>query len=101
MRRLVIAFVLVAAGIIGWLYWTQSRPERFIVSGLVEADQIRVGSRVGGRVAEEFGHASHVQASEAAANLSYLLTTVLVPNASLGTRPRPTPSIMFLFDNML
>jgi len=54
MRRLVIAFVLVAAGIIGWLYWTQSRPERFIVSGLVEADQIRVGSRVGGRVAEVF-----------------------------------------------
>jgi multidrug resistance efflux pump len=54
MRRLVIVFVLVAAGIIGWLYWTQSRPERFIVSGLVEADQIRVGSRVGGRVAEVF-----------------------------------------------
>jgi len=54
MRRLAIVFVLVAAGIISWLYWTQSRPERFIVSGLVEADQIRVGSRVGGRVAEVF-----------------------------------------------
>ncbi len=52
MRRVIIIFVVLAATIIGWLYWQQHRPVPFVVSGFIEADQIRVGSRVGGRVAE-------------------------------------------------
>ena len=50
MRRLVVPALLVAGGIIGWLYWQQTRRPSLIVSGYIEADQIRVGSRVGGRV---------------------------------------------------
>ncbi len=52
MRKLVLIPVVVGAGIIGWLYWRQNQPEPLVVSGFVEADEIRVGSRVGGRVAE-------------------------------------------------
>jgi len=52
MRKVVIIAVVVAGGMIGWLYWNQRRPTPLIVSGFIEADQIRVGSRVGGRVAE-------------------------------------------------
>lgn len=54
MRKVVAISVLLAAVVIGWLYWRQQRPEPFIVSGFIEADEIRVGSRVGGRVAEVF-----------------------------------------------
>jgi len=52
MRRIaVIAVVLlIAGGVVGWLYWRQSREAPLKVSGFIEADQIRVGSRVGGRV---------------------------------------------------
>jgi multidrug resistance efflux pump len=49
--RIAAAFVVPAAAIILWLWWAQSQPEPFVVSGFVEADEIRVGSRVGGRVA--------------------------------------------------
>lgn len=52
MRRVIIISVVLAVAIIGWLYWQQHRPVPFVVSGFIEADQIRVGSRVGGRVAE-------------------------------------------------
>ncbi len=52
MWRWVVMGVLVAAAIVGWLYWDQQRGEPLVVSGFVEADQVRVGSRVGGRVAE-------------------------------------------------
>ena len=52
MWKLVVIAVVAAAGIIGWLYWDQHRPQPLVVSGFIEADQIRVGSRVGGRVAE-------------------------------------------------
>jgi len=52
MRRFVIIAVVAAAGIVSWLYWRQTRPEPLVVSGFIEADQIRVGSRIGGRVAE-------------------------------------------------
>lgn len=52
MQKLVVAAVVVAVGTIGWLYWRQSRDTPLVVSGFVEADQIRVGSRVGGRVAK-------------------------------------------------
>ncbi len=44
--------VLFAAVVVGWLYWRQGRVEPLVVSGFVEADQVRVGSRVGGRVTE-------------------------------------------------
>lgn len=52
MRWVILIAVLLAGGIVTWLVWQKSRPEPLIVSGFVEADQIRVGSRVGGRVAE-------------------------------------------------
>lgn len=52
MRKFIPAAILAAGSIIGWLYWQQNRPVPFVVSGFIEADEIRVGSRVGGRVAE-------------------------------------------------
>jgi multidrug resistance efflux pump len=52
MRRTIIVSVLLAIGLLSWIYWQKSRPPPFIVSGFVEADEIRVGSRIGGRVAE-------------------------------------------------
>ncbi|MEK6674192.1 MAG: HlyD family efflux transporter periplasmic adaptor subunit [Planctomycetota bacterium] len=52
MRKLIVATILASAGIVGWLAWRQQQPEPFRVSGFIEADQVRVGSRVGGRVAE-------------------------------------------------
>lgn len=49
----VIALALVAAvGGIGALYWSQSHFGEEFVSGTIEADDIRVGSRVGGRISE-------------------------------------------------
>ena len=51
MRKAVIIFVM-AAAVIGWLYWQKVRPSPFVVSGFIESDEIRVGSRVGGRVAD-------------------------------------------------
>ncbi len=52
MRPVLIVLILAAAGLIGFLVWQQSRVPPLVVSGFVEADEIRVGSRVGGRVAE-------------------------------------------------
>lgn len=52
MRKFIPLAILAAVLIIGWLYWRQTRVEPLIVSGFIEADQIRVGSRVGGRVSE-------------------------------------------------
>ncbi len=43
---LALAIVLVV-----WLAWQQARPEPLIVSGMVEIADVRLGSRVGGRVA--------------------------------------------------
>ncbi len=54
MRKVVVISIVLACVVVGWLYWRQTRPVPLIVSGFVEADQIRVGSRVGGRVAEVF-----------------------------------------------
>jgi len=54
MRRTVIAVVILAGGIVGFLAWQQTRTRPFVVSGFVEADEIRVGSRVGGRVKQVF-----------------------------------------------
>jgi len=50
MRKFVILFILLAAAVVAWLYGQHMRPSPFVVSGFVEADQIRVGSRVGGRI---------------------------------------------------
>ncbi len=50
MHKIVILFVIIAAGIAGFLYWRQSQAVPFMVSGFIEADEIRVGSRVGGRI---------------------------------------------------
>ncbi|MEK6642835.1 MAG: efflux RND transporter periplasmic adaptor subunit [Planctomycetota bacterium] len=52
MRRTITVFILVAAGLISFIYYKQGRTVPFVVSGFIEADEIRVGSRVGGRVAE-------------------------------------------------
>ncbi len=52
MRKVVVIAIVTAGVLVGWLYWRQTRPVPLIVSGFLEADQIRVGSRVGGRVAE-------------------------------------------------
>jgi len=52
MRKVAVISIAIACALVGWLYWRQTRPVPFIVSGFLEADEIRVGSRVGGRVAE-------------------------------------------------
>ncbi len=48
----IIPIVAVGLAILAYLVWSQHRREPLIVSGFIEADEIRVGSRVGGRVAE-------------------------------------------------
>ena len=50
-RRFIVPIAVILFGV-GVLYWDQSRQDTPIVSGFVEADEIRVGSRVGGRVKE-------------------------------------------------
>tara|TARA_R110002072_G_scaffold145460_1_gene291936 strand:- start:80428 stop:81555 length:1128 start_codon:yes stop_codon:yes gene_type:complete len=50
MKRLVV-IVILAAGLTALLVLNQRRDEPLIVSGTVEADDVRVGSRIGGRVA--------------------------------------------------
>src|SRR6185436_9460011 len=47
-RWLLLPLVLLL--LLGALRWSQQREEPFRVSGFLEADEIRVGSRVGGRV---------------------------------------------------
>lgn len=51
MRKVLGVAVLLGLGVLGWLYWQQHKPQSLVVSGFIEADLIRVGSRVGGRVA--------------------------------------------------
>lgn len=48
----VLAVVVVVAGLLAAIFYSQQRPESNWVSGFVEADEIRLGSRVGGRVAK-------------------------------------------------
>jgi HlyD family secretion protein len=45
-------FVLVGLGLAGLLYWSQLRPVQKKISGFIEAHDVRVGSRVGGRIAK-------------------------------------------------
>jgi multidrug resistance efflux pump len=48
--RKVAVIVALAIVAVALLLWSRRRTEPFYVSGFIEADQIRVGSRVGGRV---------------------------------------------------
>lgn len=52
MRIRVILFVAFAVVLAGLLWWSQQRSEPVVVSGVIEADEIRIGSRVGGRVSQ-------------------------------------------------
>jgi HlyD family secretion protein len=52
MWKVAVPLVIVAAVVVGWLFWQQHRPVPLVVSGFIECDEVRVGSRVGGRVAE-------------------------------------------------
>lgn len=52
MRTFVLVALAAAVAILGWLHWQRTREAPFVVSGFIEADEVRVGSRVGGRVAE-------------------------------------------------
>lgn len=52
MRKIVVIFVLFAIAAVAWLYSRQGRESKLVVSGFIEADVIRVGSRIGGRIAE-------------------------------------------------
>ncbi|MEQ8788294.1 MAG: efflux RND transporter periplasmic adaptor subunit [Pirellulaceae bacterium] len=51
-RILPILMVVAVLGLLGALAYSQLRHEPLVVSGVIEADEIRLGSRVGGRVAE-------------------------------------------------
>ena len=48
----ILAFLLIAAALVGVLVYSQHRPPQGKVSGFIEAHDIRVGSRVGGRIAK-------------------------------------------------
>ncbi|MEZ6044041.1 MAG: hypothetical protein R3C11_00350 [Planctomycetaceae bacterium] len=50
MIRWVLILVIVAGVLIGALVYSQQQTQPLKVSGYIEADEIRVGSRVGGRV---------------------------------------------------
>lgn len=52
MTRAIVAAVLVIGGLAGLLVYSQQRHVAARVSGYIEADEIRLGSRVGGRVKE-------------------------------------------------
>lgn len=45
-----IALAVIAAALLGLILYSQMRPTAEFVSGVIEADEIRLGSRVGGRV---------------------------------------------------
>src|SRR5687768_2822899 len=52
----ILVVLVVAAALVGVLVYSQSRPQSDHVSGFIEADEIRVASRVGGRVADVLVH---------------------------------------------
>lgn len=45
-----VVLVIVAAALLGLIVYSQMRPTADFVSGVLEADEIRLGSRVGGRI---------------------------------------------------
>ncbi|MHC4991239.1 MAG: HlyD family secretion protein [Planctomycetota bacterium] len=67
MLRRIIIIVVVVGLIVLALLWSQQRTEPLKVSGFIEADEIRVGSRVGGRVRNV--HVNEGQIVEAGASL--------------------------------
>ena len=52
MIKRVIPILLVVAALVGAIMYSKYRPTPDRVSGFIEADEIRLGSRVGGRVRE-------------------------------------------------
>lgn len=52
MAKRLIGALLAAAFLTALLWFSQQRPVSDVVSGLIEADELRLGSRVGGRVAK-------------------------------------------------
>ena len=52
MRTILVVIVVAALGVLAWLIYQNRHVPPLVVSGFIEADEIRVGSRVGGRVAE-------------------------------------------------
>jgi HlyD family secretion protein len=50
MKTRIIVFALIVTALIGSLVWSRQRHVPLVVSGFIEADEIRLGSRVGGRV---------------------------------------------------
>jgi multidrug resistance efflux pump len=52
MFQRIVALVVFVAVLAGLIAYSKLRPESNHVSGFIEADEIRIGSRVGGRVAE-------------------------------------------------
>ena len=50
MAKRIVPFALIVLVLGGLLLWSQQRPQLRRVSGVIEADEIRLGSRVGGRV---------------------------------------------------
>lgn len=52
MLKRIVAMIIVAVVVTALLVYSQYRPEPLKVSGFIEADEIRLGSRVGGRVTQ-------------------------------------------------
>jgi multidrug resistance efflux pump len=52
MAKRIVPIVVLAIALVGAILWSQRRPRVEKVSGVIEADEIRLGSRVGGRVKE-------------------------------------------------
>src|SRR5690242_13805614 len=52
MRAIVVVIAIAAISLLAWLIYQNRHVPPLVVSGFIEADEIRVGSRVGGRVAE-------------------------------------------------
>src|SRR6266850_6576507 len=48
-KRLIVIAIVLALGIAAYM-WASSRPQPLVASGTVEARDIRVGSKVGGRI---------------------------------------------------
>ena len=50
MKSRIIGFAVIVVALISSLVWSRQRHVPRVVSGFIEADEIRLGSRVGGRV---------------------------------------------------
>ena len=84
MPKRLIAAAIVALGLIAVLAWSQQRHEPLKVSGYIEADEIRIGSRVGGRVARV-----RIQAMQFA--FLFMLPSVLLSGFVFPREEMPLP----------